>query len=100
MKTYYYQKSHVICQYSKPRRPKKLHLPYIYIESNKIVEHGNFPNGWVLSNDFLIDAKGNKKKVNNYLGIFKIIQFKSWLDYYESLIKILTKNNPWFEWFI
>jgi len=62
--------------------------PYICIKNNKIIEHNNFPNGWTLLDNFiLMDARGIEKKVDNYLKIFTIIQFKDWIDYYEFLIK-------------
>jgi len=43
-------------------RAKKLKLPYIYVKSDKIVEYGNFPNGWGGFN--LMDVRGTEKIVN------------------------------------
>ncbi len=84
----------VICYFSqrgtvfsddKLDRAKKLKLPYIYVKSDKIVEYGNFPNGWILLEGFnLMDVRGIEKKVGHPKKIFTIIQFKDWLDYMSS----------------
>ena len=97
---YFYQDG-IIFSNDKLDNAKKLKKPYIYVgKKDEIIEHGNFPNGWTLLDNFnLMDANGIEKKVDNYLKIFTIIQFKDWIDYYESLIKWIcgkleeTKND-------